>query len=107
MMNLEERIIRLENLVNALIDQINTEKKYTDADIKGTRQSVNEITPYKQTEKAYYGESEKVFYDSPLGNVSVFFSNYTGQYEVSRVDNRLIVSFDTLSAPTDITISIL
>lgn len=110
---LEERIDKLEeNLkivadnLNGLIKMVSTLRTNTDADINGTRQSVANITPTVITEKAYYGESEKTFYDAPMGNVSVFFSNYTGAYSVNRVSNRLIVSFDTLSEPTDITISI-
>ena len=102
----EERLTNLENLVNALVKSRAMDKQYTDADINGTRQSVANITPTVITEKAYYGESEKTFYDAPMGNTSVYFSNYTGAYSVNRVSNRLIVSFDTLSEPTDITISI-
>jgi hypothetical protein len=105
-MNIEERVRILEEQVRGLISARAKDKMYTDADINGTRQSVANITPTVITEKAYYGESEKTFYDAPMGNVSVFFSNYTGAYSVNRVSNRLIVSFDTLSEPTDITISI-
>jgi hypothetical protein len=105
-MNIEERVRILEEQVRGLISARAMDKFYTDADINGTRQSVANITPTVITERAYYGESEKTFYDAPMGNVSVFFSNYTGAYSVNRVSNRLIVSFDTLSEPTDITISI-
>lgn len=112
-MTIEERITRLEvkneqleNLVNALVKSRALDKMYTEADINGTRQSVANITPTVITEKAYYGESEKTFYDAPMGITSVYFSNYKGAYSVNRVSNRLIVSFDTLSEPTDITISI-
>ena len=105
-MNIEERVRILEEQVRGLISARAKDKFYTDADINGTRQSVANITPTVIMEKAYYGETEKVFYDVPMGNVSVFFSNYTGAYSVNRVSNRLIVSFDTLSELTDITISI-
>jgi len=64
------------------------------------------IMPYRETKTAYYGEKEKVFYDAPIGNVSVFFDNYNGNYGVSRLENNLTVSFDTLTADTNITISI-
>jgi hypothetical protein len=105
-MTLEERLRILEEQVRGLISARAKDKMYTDADINGTRQSVANITPTVITEKAYYGESEKTFYDAPTGITSVYFSNYKGAYSVNRVSNRLIVSFDTLSEPTDITISI-
>ena len=103
---LEERIERLEKLVNVLINKISMEKLYTDADINGCRKATSDITPYTETKLAYFGESEKVFYDAPAGNISVFFDGYNGSYSVNRVQNRLIVSFDTLTEATNITISI-
>jgi hypothetical protein len=42
----------------------------------------------------------------PEGNTSVFFSKYNGSYTTSRVGSTLTVAFDTLTEPTDITISI-
>ena len=103
---LEVKVDRLENLVNALISKMNIDKGYTDADIAGVRKATSDITPYTETKTGYYGESEKVFYDVPVGNISVFFNNYNGSYSVNRVQNRLIVSFDTLTDTTNITISI-
>lgn len=105
-MTIEERLSNLENLVDYLSKQINNNKFYTDADIAGTRKSVSDITPYTETKTAYYGEKEKTFYNVPSGNVSVYFSNYNGNYAVSRVADRLTVSFDTLTDATDVTISI-
>ena len=103
---MEERIERLEKLVYALINKISIDKAYADADLAGVRKTTNDITPYTETKIGYYGESEKVFYDVPAGNTSVFFDNYNGSYSVNRVQNRLIVSFDTLTDATNITISI-
>lgn len=105
-MDLETRVANLENLVNSLIKSINNNKAYTDADINGVRKSVTDITPYKETLTGYYGETEKTFYDAPEGNVMIFFDKYTGPYSVSRIDNRLIVSFDALQEQNDITILI-
>lgn len=112
-MTIEERLDALEKSqqiiadnLSGLINMVSKLRINTDADIDGARQSVANITPTVITEKAYYGETEKVFYDVPMGNTSVFFSNYNGSYSVSRVSNRLVVLFDTLSEPTDITISI-
>ena len=70
------------------------------------RTSALTILPYVETKKAYYGETEKVFYDVPIGNVTVFIGGYNGSYAANRVENRLIVSFDTLEEETDVTITI-
>lgn len=67
---------------------------------------IDDITPYKETKKAYYNEKEKTFYKVPQGNVEVFFDNYSGDYSVSRVSDRVTVSFTTLSDATNITISV-
>ena len=65
---------------------------------------ITEITPYTATQTAYYGESEKNFYNVPQGILTVYFDNYTGSYSVERIDDRLTVSFDTLENDTNITI---
>lgn len=105
-LKLEMKVERLENLVNALVSKITMDKAYADADINGCRKATSDITPYTETKIGYYGESEKVFYDAPQGNTSVFFDNYNGSYSVDRIQNRLIVSFDALADTTNITISI-
>ena len=113
MKDLEERIDKIEeNLkivadnLNGLIKMVSTLRTNTDADVNGTRQSISRITPYTETKKAYYGETEKTFYNVPEGNVQVFFSNYNEPYQVYRVGSDLKVSFMNLLAETDITISI-
>lgn len=103
---MEERLKRLEDMVFALMKKVDSIKYYTDADINGTRQSVANITPFTMTKSAYYGENAKAFYGVPEGNTSVFFSKYNGSYTTSRVGSTLTVAFDTLTEPTDITISI-
>lgn len=62
--------------------------------------------PYKATKTAYYGESEKVFYDVPQGNITVFWDNYSGDYAVERIADRIVVSFDTLTDNATISIMI-
>ena len=106
MLTVEQRLLNLENLVFKLADRINNEKFYTDADIDGNRKAVSEITPYTETKSAYYGETEKVFYGVPSGNMSIFFTNYNGDYSTSRVNDRVTISFDALTEQTDITIMI-
>ena len=68
--------------------------------------SIEEITPYTATQTAYYGESEKVFYGVPQGNITVFWDNYNGDYSVQRIEDTVMVSFDTLTV-AEATISIM
>jgi hypothetical protein len=75
--------------------------------INALNKRVSDITPYEQSKVGYYGESEKVFYGVPQGNVSVFFDNYDGGYEISRVEDRLTVSLpERLQDMTNINIMI-
>lgn len=103
-MTIEQRLSNLENLVNALSKKIDNNKFYQQADINGARQSVNDITPYTETKTAYYGETEKTFYNVPEGNVTVFGLK---EYSLERISDRLTITFDALSEQTEITISIL
>ena len=105
-MNILTRLENLENFVFALSEKIDRNQIYSDADTAGNRQSISDITPYMETKTAYYGESEKIFYDVPNGNLTVFFDNYNGGYSVNRNENNLTISFDTLTSNTNITISI-
>ena len=106
MLTIETRLSNLENLVNSLAKRIDGNKFYADADTQGNRQSISELTPYTETKTAYFGETEKVFYDVPSGNMSIFFTNYNGDYSTRRVNDRVTISFDALTEQTDITISI-
>lgn len=106
MIPIETRVANLENLVHALSQKIDNNKYYTDADMQGNRQSISNVTPYTETKTGYYGEREKTFYNVPMGNVTVLFSNYNGNYSVGRIADRVTVSFDTLTEQTNITISV-
>lgn len=64
------------------------------------------ITPYTDNEIGYYGETEKNFYNVPVGNVSVFFDNYNGDYIVKRINDIVTISFDSLLDTTNITIMV-
>lgn len=103
---LKTRLKIVEDNLNGLIVMVGKLRSNTSDDINGTRQSVANITPYTETKKAYYGEASKPFYNVPNGNISVFFSNYTGSYSVDKIGNDLNILFDTLNDQTDITISI-
>lgn len=74
--------------------------------VDDTSNRVNALTPYTDTKEAYYGETQKTFYDVPTGNISVYFNNYEGAYKVERIETRVIVSFDKLENATTITISV-
>ena len=79
--------------VNARINKLNTQ--------------VNNITPFEETKKGYYGEIEKVFYHVPKGNTTIFFDNYTGEYSVNRVEDRLTLKFpERLTDMTNITVMV-
>lgn len=106
-MDINTRVENLEKIVDGLVKLINQSKFYTDSDISGVRQSVSEITPYIETKTAYFNEKEKTFYNVPQGNVSVVFDNYSGDYSVKRISDRVTVFFDTLTDSTNITISVI
>lgn len=42
-MDIETRVTNLENLVNSLVELMNSQKFYTDADISGVRQNISEV----------------------------------------------------------------
>lgn len=87
--------------IAALWDKINSiEKKLSDF----TSVRVNAITPYTETKTAYIGDTEVTFYDTPNGNLTVYFPH---EYTVERMADRIIVSFKELEEVTDVTISII
>lgn len=82
------------------IDRVNSRISQVDS-------KVNAITPYEETKKAFYGEIEKVFYNVPEGNTTIFFDNYDGEYEVNRIENRLTIKFaDRLKDMTNVTVMV-
>lgn len=108
-MTLEERVKRLENMVN-MLNQAYIQSQSNQVPItEKVDDSANKIvglTPYTETKIGYYGETEKTFYDVPEGNVTVFFDNYNGDYVATRNANNLTVTFFMLTTQTNITISI-
>lgn len=65
---------------------------------------VNAITPYTETKTAYIGDTDITFYDTPAGNLTVYFPH---EYTVERLSDRIIISFEELEEVTDVTISII
>lgn len=104
-MDILTRLKNLEQFVFALSEKIDRNQFYNDADTAGNRQSISEKAPmpYTATQTAYYGESEKVFYGVPQGNITVFFDN---DYSVSRLDGTVTIRFEAVTENTDITIMI-
>lgn len=103
-MTIDERVTNLENLVYALINRIDNDKHYTNADIKGTRQSVTEITPWTASKTAYIEDTEVVFSGVPTGNMTVYC---LVPHTVERDGDRVVVRFEPLEEVTEVTISIL
>lgn len=108
-MNYDYEIQKLKTQLNSLQETViqmarNNTKEVSKVD--STANDVKAITPYTETKGAYFGETEKVFYDVPTGNMSVFFTNYNGDYSTSRINDRVTISFDALNEATDITIMV-
>ena len=103
-MTIDERVTNLENLVYALINRIDNDKQYTNADINGTRQSVTEITPWTASKTAYIEDTEVVFSGVPTGNMTVYCSV---PHTVERDGDRVTVRFEPLEEVVEVTISII
>lgn len=88
-----------EPLPISIIEQLNNK-------INRVANDVISITPYTDTKIGYYGEKEKIFYGVPQGNLSVFFDNYNGDYSINRINDRVVIAFNTLNATTKISIMV-
>lgn len=97
------KVDRLEQMLLAKINSDNMSKQYTDADIKGTRQSVANITPTTMTKTAYIDDDNIVFTNVPDGYLTVY---YDKPFSITRDFDTVIITFDPLEEVTDITISI-
>ena len=108
-MAIEQRVSKLEmqmkNLQQAFLNMQRSQTT-TVGRVDDTSNKVVAITPYTDTKTAYYGDTSVTFYDVPDGHVSVFMDGYNGDYSISRIESRLVVSFDALDKQTAITISI-
>lgn len=91
-----------ENRLQELSESVSQQQESIDT----LNSQVSDLTPYTDTQTAYYNESEKTFYNVPEGNITVFFDNYNGNYSINRVSDRVTVSFDPLEQETTITIKV-
>lgn len=103
-MDIETRITNLEKRVNYLYDLVNRNQFYTSADINGTKQSVSDITPYKETKTAYIDDTTLTFENVPTGNLSVFST--VSEYNVNRDGETVIIDFAPLEEVTEFTIMV-
>lgn len=106
-MTLEERITELEKnyalLATSFLGAQSSQVPIT-AKTDDSANKIVELTPYTETKVGYYGETEKTFYNVPEGNVTVFGLD---EYSMTRIADRIRLTFEPLSEHTEITISIL
>lgn len=107
---LAKRVTNLERNFSALINTININKGYTDADLNGVRAGVSNITPYTETKEAYIGDTEVIFNTDVSGNLTVYVTDSEGNipsYTVTKSTGYIRVAFDNpLERPAKVTISI-
>lgn len=100
--SIELQNVNFEKQLQDLNDAVSSQQSSIDT----LNSQVSDLTPYVDSQKAYFSESEKTFYNVPEGNISVFFDNYNGDYSINRVSDRVTVSFDPLEQETTITIKV-
>jgi len=106
-MTIEQRISNLESRLDSIQESfIQSQRNAVEVTAKADVGYNKPDAPYTDTQTAYYGESEKVFYGVPQGNVTVFWDNYNGDYAVERIADRIVVSFDALTDNATISIMI-
>ena len=93
---------RLDNLQQSFI-QAQKNSVPTTAKVDDTANKVEQITPYTETKTAYIGDTEVVFTDVKLGNLSVFGLE---TYKAERDSDRIRITFEPLEEVTEVTISI-
>lgn len=103
---IEELERQVKRIQKCLLDSGKASSTQT-ARVDDTSNKVEQITPYKASKTAYYGETLKTFYDVPQGNVAIYFDNFNGDYTFEREEDRLYITFkEPLTEQTNITISI-
>lgn len=68
-----------------------------------TTAQVDSLTPYTETKTAYIGDTEVVFENVPIGNLSVYGIPH---YHATWLTKDLLIDFDALEEVTEVTISI-
>ena len=105
-MTIEQRDNKLEkqfdNLNKAFLQAQRNQVPIT-AKVDDSANQIINLTPYTETKVGYYGETEKIFYDVPDGNVTVFGLK---EYSMNRIANMIVLTFQPLLSSVNITISI-
>lgn len=105
-MNYEQEINKLKAQVKNLQESfLQAQKNQTPitAKVDDSANKIVELTPYTETKVAYYGEKEKTFYNVPDGNVTVFGLD---EYSMTRIADRITLTFEPLYTAVNITISV-
>lgn len=91
------QIYQAINAVSKRVEEINSRLDYI------FNLKINDITPYEETKTAYIDDTEITFENVPQGNLTVFFDK---DYEVERIGDKVVISFEALTEVKDITIMI-
>lgn len=105
-MNYEYEIQNLKNQISDLQDTVRKLAKGNTEEVskrESTTAQVDSLTPYTETKTAYIGDTEVVFENVPIGNLSVYGIPH---YHATWLTKDLLIDFDALEEVTEVTISI-
>lgn len=109
-MDLEKRVTILENKVDSLINKIDRDKMYSNADMNGLKVGVANATPYTETKTAYISDTIVTFNCSINGSLSVYVIDNDGNvptHSIKRSADFIQIVFDEpLESVANVTISI-
>lgn len=96
---------RLNNLQNAFLQSQKNQVPVT-AKTDDTASKVVEITPWTASKMAYIDDTSVSFGNVPQGNVNAFVGgvNYAN---FERLDDRIIVKFESLTEAKEVTINVI
>lgn len=101
---IKEYTAEVDEIISAIGYTTGIPESPIQAQISALNRRISDITPYTATKYGYYGETEKVFYNVPNGNVTIF-CDVPNSYE--RIEDRLIVSFEErLTDTVEITVMV-
>lgn len=93
------KIYQAINAVSAKVEDM--AKRLDDQTVYG----IARLTPYLLTKTAYIDDTEVIFRDVPEGNMTIFTDKFIN-YQASRQEGIVTISFDPLEEITKITLSI-
>ena len=95
-MDFQKQIDNLAKMVNSLNEKVDKISFYVDADITGARRDISGVTPHTFTKTAYIDDTEVIFKDVPMGNVTIYMTDPKGEYvpcsfaRISNLETRLV-----------------